>query len=471
MARTPREHSPLRLALATACLALTAAVAAGPAQAGIPSRPPSSLDELIRWYPTRDANEAALDVERLSAELGISLVPRWIPQRHVAGDPREDHLNDLVDPQNGPTRPEPDALAERAYREVKQALEEYGRVESAVAGGPVNPPPPGVSDFLRANSDALSALRRRLLAGDLPRWEQHLERFPDVPLPNLLGIMSLQKVLIADALGRGAAGDTQGAAETLEASWALNTALTGEPTLISQLITLAVARMQAGVLRRVPGMPAVWGDRLLADHHGSLFQAMRIEGWTLIESPPIEFDRDPYAPMWKELFQWAVRPILQPIQRQSSRVTGQALLEAVERVAAAGPLCEVDLSAQQEELTADLPVWNRTFVGMTDGFSPILGRLARWDVDAEMTLRILDLQTAYRRTGAWPARLPGRTDSRACPSRRWVYDVSDGSASLTLEPPPPQWKDQIGTILPTRWTSAAPDSATPSPKPALIRPR
>jgi len=115
---------------------------------------------------------------------------------------------------------------------------------------------------MNSHAAELATLRRQLLSGPVPRWELQIERLLSAPVPNLGGNIDLQKLLLADALAHVAVGDHEGALERLESSWRLNAALREDPMLITQLVSMAVTRMQVGVLRQLGDAPVIWPSRL-----------------------------------------------------------------------------------------------------------------------------------------------------------------------------------------------------------------
>jgi len=398
--------------------------------ASIPDRAPATVEELLQWYPSRNANTAALDTEKLAAAVGVDLTPRsrMKPEARISNDAR------------------------REREKVDWLLSDYLSREIEKEGGAIERPPQAVRDFLAAQAASLATLRHRLTHGETPLWERHLEEFDERTLPNLLGHMRLQKLLLASCLDRLADGDRATAFETLEASWSLCSALTGEPSIIEQFIAIASARLQFGVMRRVDDLPVPWSNRLLeTDLRTRMLRALRAEGCIQAMAPP---PTPPASwPVWRMWLDRAIRPVISA----SLRVAGRAWLEAVDRVAASRPSCETDFTTLKEQFDR-APLTSRVlglsfFVGISECFA----RVARAEVDLELTEKILDLRAARRQSGAWPATLRGLSDSRACPHGRWVYEVTPGGeASLRLDPVLVWPKVPFGSGLPTRWSSSAP---------------
>src|SRR5262245_15260917 len=169
-------------------LAVTAAsslaVAAEPARDLSFLAYPSSPEALVAEFPTIEANGTAKEVEALAAKLGIDLVPRSI---------------------DGRSKPTPET--KKAWEAVRGDVVSYVVRELESETFDVQIPPLAVDRFLTSHAETLDALRDLLVGAPHPRWDRNVENFHQAGLPNLLGHMSLQEVLIAAALASGSTGD------------------------------------------------------------------------------------------------------------------------------------------------------------------------------------------------------------------------------------------------------------------------
>ena len=97
-------------------------------------------------------------------------------------------------------------------------------------------------------------------------------------MPNGLGQIRLQRVLMGRALAAAQAGHTKAAARSLEASWSLNESLAGRPEMMSSLMGIAIARFEVGVLRKVDVEEDLWRKRLAAlDPRATLLDTLGLE--------------------------------------------------------------------------------------------------------------------------------------------------------------------------------------------------
>lgn len=400
-------------------IALTGIVSNVRAETGPPpfTSYPASMHEVLERFPTRGANRSALELEKIAASIGIDLVP--VPRRDREGRPEE---------------------AKRAFEEAKPALLDYLFSQLARPDAGVGVPPPSVAAFLRGQEESLAALRSRLALGDLPTWERDLEKLREAPIPNLLGHINLQRLLLTDALVRASRGDEFGALADLEASWTLNAAIREEPTLITQLIAVAVVRMQAGTLRRLRVVPPEWRLRLFEhDYRDSVMNALWLEGW--MWKQPGSWSLPQGEGLHMKIGEWLSRPYVRLCGSDASTRWERHLAE----LSAVAALCDADLGRYEERLVDSIPWWNRLATHTTGSLLHSLDRVARLELDLELTERILS------RKGT--PRPPGRRlePSRACPSLRWIDEArEDSTFSIALDGER-TWPGQTGLILPNRY--------------------
>ncbi len=373
-------------------------------------------EAILARFPKREANAAALELERLSAGVGINIAPRAFEDR---------------------TRP--DEAAQKRYGEVRVELRRWLDEQLDRAARGVAPAPPAVTAFLDERRDDLDAVRRHLLSSPTPRWEMELERLFAAPIPNLLGHLELQRVLLADALARAARGDATTALEDLEAGWRLNVALREDPTLIEQLVSMAIARMHAGALRQLGDVPAVWRSRLGEhDFRDSFMTALRMEGWVWSQLDGSEdlqsggMTQRVLATVAKPYYRYCLAQVSDEYRERLANLTGLEVL------------CDSDLAAQGADLNVEVPRWNIVGDSLVPNLTNAVDRMRRLELDLELTGHVLAL--------ADPAAAPEELPSAVCPADRWLYETSpDGAMSVAFSREI-SWPEQTGLILPTRFT-------------------
>jgi hypothetical protein len=380
-------------------------------------------EEVLERYPTVVANEDALELERLALPLGIGIAPRG----------RED-------------RPSPERAQVFEARDFKRESGRYLEREFARTERRVEPPPQSVARYLEAHAHDIAAIRRLLRVAE-PRWDLDLRAGQSAPVPNLLGHLDLQKVLVTDALARIAAGDHGAAHADLDAGWRLNRALRGRPEVISQLVAGGATRLQVGALRLLRDPPPMWAPRL-AEHdvREAFLEAMSFEGWYWTQvADPTELTS--LGGIGHRVLGGLAQPYVKYCMAQAS----DAFRERVERLAEIGGICDDDLKSRGVDPEPDLPRWNLARRWLP-GFSEPVARMARLEIDVELTALLLDLEARRdARGGVWPA-LPGEpVRSKACPRDHWVYEAGPDSVTVALDREL-QWPESRGAMLPTRFT-------------------
>jgi hypothetical protein len=381
-----------------------------------------SWDEVLQRYPSREANGAALDLEQLSAALGNDMAPRSAEGRQ---------------------RPDPERA--EAFKRAKARFGVYVEEQIERPRRGVDPPPPELAAFLDERSAELAAIRRRLIDGPQPLWELKIEQLFAAPIPNLLGNIDLQKLLLADALSRQAGGDRRGALESLEASWRLNAALRDDPVLITQLIRIAVARMQVGALRQLGDVPEVWRQRLAsADYREAFLAAMRLDGrlWTQLDDPAAMGGK----PNVLERATWKVT---RPYMRFCLASVSDQMRERLDTLATAQALCDGDPAYHGADLKLEIPRWNFYGELIAPNLNDALLRVARLELDAELTARLLALEAARAAGGGdWPAPGPSIEASRCCPEERWDYRAEPAGTMTIAFSRDIAWPQPVGPVLP-----------------------
>ncbi len=386
-------------------------------------------EEIRERYPQRPANTSALRIESLTALLGVDLATRG---REGRDRPTEEDRNRFV--------------------KLQLLMGRYGGTQLERPDRDLDPPPERLRAFLDEHHAELDALRTQLADGRAPQWELRIENPAGEPLPNLLGHINMQRLLIADAFASLHAGRNDTALADLEAAWRLNRALQDDPILIIQLVWIAGTRMQAGALRRVEDAGPVWQERLAErDFRASFLEAMRYEGWhwTQIGAPAaaMSSSRFTFSSPWKR----AIEVVARPYVRWCLADTSEKFRRRLESLATVEVLCDEDLAGRHADMDLPIPRWNLFGGQVIPSIANAVDRVARLELDLELTARVLQAGAARRENGGrWPASLPGIEQSSACPDDNWIYEVSpDGTMTIAFDREI-SWPNQVGATLPTR---------------------
>jgi hypothetical protein len=204
------------------------------------------LEDFPKQFPKTEPSAAALHMIELARPLGIELTPKT------------------------KMRANPAIEAIGGYVHAEQ-------VRNAVA---ISAPPPDVAAYLGAHEREIDALRDHLLAhaGEVS-WAMDVEAGFDAPLLNLVGHMHAARLLTARALVRARENDAR-AWTDLEAVSRLDETLQKRPELVSQLVSLAIARTVNAASWKMPlPVPPSFASAAPADHHRLLLRAMQSETW------------------------------------------------------------------------------------------------------------------------------------------------------------------------------------------------
>ncbi|HZI65887.1 MAG TPA: alpha/beta hydrolase [Thermoanaerobaculia bacterium] len=364
-------------------------------------------------FPKAEASAAALELERLAASLGFDLAPRdnsvpvgEAPSGGVA-EPAPFTLNAER------ARSRPSAEAQAAFQGIKAAVFQFLDRELKSADERIAAPPPAVERYFSEHESLLSAAESLLLREPDVRWEMDFSRPEAAPIPNLLGIMTLQRLFVARALLQERDGETEAALTTLDAAWRLNAVVSSRPELISQLITVAAAKLHVGALRKLDDPAQGWADRVRdGEFYARFLAAFQNQVW--------QTSRDVQDLTGESgAFGRILRKMVAAFQEGDLCAwTAERLQETWARAAQG--------ESTEEEMLATIAAPN-----LMDSFL----RWRRHRIDSELTALVLDARS--ERAGsprrAWPAKLPA-AGARVCPNEPWSYrPARNGTATFAFE--------------------------------------
>jgi hypothetical protein len=365
-------------------------------------------DRTLAAFPDRDDDEVAIRLIALARPLGV----------------------DLTRPANPTawTRPRP-----REAFESSRAVGSYVEREVTRPGGEVEPPPDVVRSYLEKRTGEIREVVALLLKSEPPSWKVRVSLGYGAPIPNLLGLLRLQRVLAAEALNQARAGRADEVEQVFQASWNLNASLRDRPDLISQLIAVGVVRMQAGLARRIPLDPARW-RRTFAEHdyRSSLLRSIEVEsiGGARTFRSASAWDRASRADFLDS------RRALLVLLRDAPVSDGEAAIAKDPDSSDSPPLSP---GAVVESIS------------MTN-LASAMRRVDRLTIDLELTDRILQARAVKAALGRWPDAIPGLEASRM-PGEHWTYVRSaDGRVTISFSREL-HWDDQRGWMLPLRFES------------------
>ncbi len=217
-------------------------------------------------FPSRPTNSAAVELDRIVAEIGIDLLGL------------EATGNDLD---------APSVDSELTLGLTKVRL--YLTTLNASKAGKLPAPAEELQEFRQRAAPVTQAVIAALNEGPLPQWGMDLSRGFEAPIPNFLGQLQLVDLLVFEAMEQSRTGTTEAALEALEAAWRLSGTAREMPYLISQLIANSQVKRHLLALRQMCDVPAVWGERLRElDPHQGLTRAFHGEAWVAYHTASLD---------------------------------------------------------------------------------------------------------------------------------------------------------------------------------------
>lgn len=357
------------------------------------------LEKFIERFPTTQANESARQLNELTANLGIGLAFK-------SGN-----------------RPEAAPETIEKFEQIREELDRFLETElEKTTGSQSSPAPESLRSYLQSRKAEFQAIRSHLLNSELPIWERDLKRRLDInsPWPSMLGLLNLQKLLILDVLEKNRLGQDQAGIDSLEASWKLNQTLWDRPDLISQVIAILVAKLQAGALRKIDGLPAQWQQRAIArDYQNSMLKSLEMESWLnygLANNPQMGFG-DKLTPLEGLYIRLSAIDISQKMRKKFAKLEFENI-------------CSFDSEAFDAEMADSIAWWNQLGQIAMPSLSGQWRKAGKMMLDWELTQKVLQAKTLAAEQGTWPETLPD-LDSKVCPGERWIYQIN-GDRSISL---------------------------------------
>jgi hypothetical protein len=370
--------------------------------------PQESYQLMMSRFPKTERSDVARKLEELTNRLGIS--------KPMAGG--EVNVVKLSGPFNGIDFP--------PYLE-EQLSKSTDDLDDA---------PEQIQAYLNTHSADLRAVYDLIGQAGPPRWEMDLSLLVEAPVPNVSYHRQLHGVIALDILEKTRLGQRQEALEAFEASWKISQSLRERPELISQLIANSIADLQAGVLRKMQGIPAGWQKRIISsDLRDSMLEALQFD--SLVASRYLNSTSKPV-----NFFGWPDMVINSPVGGPVRRLVAVQLLEATRNALAelkGSDLCSFDPDASRRRFEATLTSWN---VGKM--FCPNYYRAwecpSRSMVNLEFTEKVLHVKEvrASSRGNKVAGQVAGM-ESLLCPELKWVHQISPEGTLLITSTGLPDW--------------------------------
>ena len=349
------------------------------------------------------------------------------------------------------------------WDKVKGAVQDYGKAELEKPGPEAAAPTGDAAAFLEEAQPALQEVRG-LLQKETPVWISEPGKGIQGAIPNLLGHLHLARVLVADALRLHAAHQDGAALEDLDAAWRLTEPLEGRPELISQLIVIAIRKMDVVALRKLDGVPETWRRRLESwDPSKGMVTSFRAEaaGWEQAARVMSISTGAAGAVSARDRFiDWLLRPY---VRLGTADGVGRTLT-LVQAFREAGA-CPSDAALPERALAAleSIPWWNVPGKIGFPGFASSWLRVKYARIQIELTDKVLQVKAAKAETGAWPAEVQG-IEASFCTKEKWTYVAKEGGVSLTFSAPMPSPDLIKGTRYPQEYREGAGVAAARPPE-------
>jgi hypothetical protein len=343
-------------------------------------------------------NHAAERLESVAAELGVQLAPAEILDRPRPTQQARDVFAAISD----------DVLAVCRLAPAAIDLSSYPRYEV----------------WRRYQRPRLDEAMAIVLEEDPPTWSNDPARFQDGPATDLSGQLWFQRVLVAEVAIAASEGDSQAAAQALEASWRLNQALRASPQLPAHQTATAVLELQLAALRRCRIPAGAWPARLssldprrdaLAAYFCRVSQTRRRAETELSARRP-----------WLGL-------VAQPFARLLMVHHHDAALTAISNLESQ-PITTFDADGFAAQVIESVPRWNALARSTLPTDWDWWRRSVYAALAAELTEQVLEVRGLERSAALAKFGIAGTPRTSRIAGMTWVYEVDAGGVSIAVEP-------------------------------------
>lgn len=412
-------------------------LAGGPAEGGWqPPRVASSRTEFEAAYPRRTVSASVLEIERLSARLGIDAAP---PGRATVDPENEDHVTVEI-PDDGRARPDPELV--KSTQSALSAASKWVNEQLSEPSERVGAPPESVSRYLEENAATIDSIVAVASKPAPLEWDLDVKAGLGAPLPNYPGLMRLDRVLAARALIQVRAGEPQQALQAAEAMWRIGESFASRPELIGQLIVAAKLKLIVGLLRKIDDPAFGWEERLRERGFFHAFLvAIQNDTWPASSDPEMQPTVEAITRIYRRF--------------ADSLVEGEACEWTTDSVQRAFDVAKSGEGGAEDLMSIVTP----NYVEMVLRWRKVL-------LDSELTALVLQArgEKAASREGAWPPKLLD-LESAVCPRSFYSYK-RNGGVVIAFEGKAPG-EESAGLKLPMTFRGSPPPTPTPTATPAL----
>ena len=323
---------------------------------------------------------------------------------------------------------------------VKSPLANYVIEELRTSGDVVFRPNEDVEAFMewaRPGAEAVAAL---LDEPPTAHWDRDLARGFAAPIPNLIGVIDLQRLFMLFALDAARRDEAPEAIDWIIASERLSGSLREDPITISRLIAVLMAKERLQLILRLANRRQVALPSLQVDHEvEALQQALWIDRRMMANLGELE---SPATPRATVLHAMTLRASLPTLERLHALDALDSICDRDVRRLEAG------FAKPESELAEQVMAW--------DMFVSALDRVLQLALLHELTAIVLDARQHREDHGSWPATVSEESrQSLACPGDRWLYQRLDDGRIRVSFGRRVRWRQaDPGQQVPLIWTSS-----------------
>ena len=377
----------------------------------------ANWDKFAQKFPQPvESNKSALQLKQMTEKLGFILYSTQAKNDNIKLEQK----------------------AKQEIETVRKDIDDYYSNQLISNNSTIPVPSEKIRKYLTAKSSLIGEINQYILNNETPIWSYNIDYLKkgDVsyPLPSMLGIVTLEKILLIDGLEKYRLGEKEAGLKSIESAAKLTENLKNRPELIGQLVSIIANKTQNAALRKLEQIPDNLKQSLNNhDYRQSVMTSLYGESFFMYYGMRNNFNQL-YGQENVGLFERLLSaPISKPYIQTAAFKDYQKQQKIYGEIEQEKNFCHINW----DKLTQDNS--NENNWDIFAPFSLNVGSFASQYrkggdlmLHLELTEKILLIKSLRAKTGKLPATVSG-LESSICPGEKWIYQVNPEGKKATLK--------------------------------------
>ncbi|HEY9702249.1 MAG TPA: hypothetical protein V6C58_07370, partial [Allocoleopsis sp.] len=297
-----------------------------------------------------------------------------------------------------------------------------------------------IKKYLTTHSNLIEEINQYILNNETLIWSYNIDYIKkgdaSYPLPSMLGIITLQKILLIDGLEKYRLGDKATGLKRIEAAVKLSESFKNRPELIGQLVSVIASKNQNAALRKLDQIPDNVKQSLKNhDYRQSVMTSLYGESFYFYYGMRNNFAQGNYQGQENIglLDRFFTMPISKPYIQTAAFKSFQKQQKLYQQVEQEKNFCQINWTKFTQN-NSEENKWDIFAPIMIDGSSFVnqYRKGGELMLHLELTEKILLIKSLRAKTGKLPATVSG-LESSICLGQKWIYQVNQDGKKASLK--------------------------------------